>query len=315
MLPALLALACLSGCDWELINSKGQIGIEERNLIYTAVSLMLIVVLPAIFLSLVFAWKYRASAKARYTPEWSHSTAIEVVVWGFPVLIVCILSVLVWKSTHALDPYKPLESDVPPVTIQAISADWKWIFVYPEQGVATVNELFLPANTPIAFEITSNSSMNTFFIPQLGGQIYAMGGMRTLLHLIANEPGDYRGFSGNYSGNGFSDMHFVAHAKTPEEFQQWAEQTRASHSGTFDFERFKEVAKRPDGPPYRYPIQQYSSVEPQLFERVIRQFVGADTHGTAMDMGSHADESADADDSHSADTPAAPPHDMQMNAL
>ncbi|MFT8275493.1 ubiquinol oxidase subunit II [Kerstersia gyiorum] len=297
MLPALLALAGLSGCDWELINSKGQVGIEERNLIFTAVGLMLIVVLPAIILSLVFAWRYRASAKARYMPEWSHSTAVEVVVWGFPIIIICILSAVVWKSTHKLDPYRPLDSEVPPITVQAISADWKWIFLYPEQGVATVNELYIPANTPVAFEITSNSSMNTFFIPQLGGQIYAMGGMRTMLHLIANEPGDYRGFSGNYSGNGFSDMHFVAHALPPEQFEQWVQHTRAG-SGDFDFERFLQVAKRPENPPYRYPIEQYASLEPKLFERIIGQFVDMSHHAAApADGHGHAQDDAPSHDS------------------
>lgn len=265
------AVLSLSGCDWVLLDSKGAVGIAQRDLILACTGLMLIVVLPAIVLSFLFPWKYRASNKnATYTPDWAHSTRIELVVWGVPLLIIAVLSAIVWQSTHALDPYKPLDAPGEPVHVQVIATDWKWVFVYPDLGIATINQLNFPANRPVEFEITSNSTMNTFFIPQLGGQIYAMAGMRTQLHLIANEPGQYRGMSGNYSGNGFSKMNFIATASTEEEFKRWVAQVRGNTSGSFDFETFKRVALPSRG----HAIAHFATVEPGLFKKVIDQFIG-----------------------------------------
>ena len=212
--PGLLLslLVMLTGCDAvAILSPKGQIGQDEKTLLITATVLMLLVVIPVIIMTLTFAWKYRASnTKARYEPKWSHSTAIEVVVWSIPCMIVLVLAVLTWRSSHALDPYRPLDSDVKPVTIEAISLDWKWLFIYPEQNVAAVNEMAFPEKTPLNFRITSDSVMNAFFIPQLGTMIYSMAGMETKLHLNAREPGTYAGISANYSGAGFSGMRFKA---------------------------------------------------------------------------------------------------------
>ncbi len=181
---ALFCMLLLSGCDGvPLLDPKGQVGIEQRNLIVIATLLMLIVVIPVILMTLIFAWKYRATNKAaKYTPDWSHSTKIEIAVWGVPMLLLVFLGYYTYVSTHELDPYRPLESDVKPVTIQAVSVDWKWIFIYPEYNIATVNKIVFPANTPINFQVTSDSVMNSLFIPGLGGQIYAMAGMHTKLH-------------------------------------------------------------------------------------------------------------------------------------
>lgn len=271
LLRAMLLIAVasgLSGCSWVLFDSKGDVGIAERNLIITAILLMLIVVIPAIVLTFVFAWKYRASnTKAIYTPDWAHSTKIEIIVWGVPLIIIIALSTLVWFSTHALDPFRPLKSDVKPITIQAIATDWKWVFIYPEQGIATVNEIAIPEKTPINFQVTSNSSMNTFFIPQLGGQIYAMAGMRTQLHLIANETGNFDGMSGNYSGPGFSDMKFIAHSVNNADFQQWVEKVKKSPEN-LDLSGFKKLA----APSYKHPVEYFSQVEPNLFKQIIDQF-------------------------------------------
>lgn len=170
---ALVALACvgLSGCDWVLLDSKGMVGLAQRDLILICIGLMLIVVIPAIVLTFVFAWRYRAgNTKAKYMPDWSHSTKVEIVVWGVPLIIIAVLAVIVWKSTHELDPYKPLDVAGEPLHVDVIATDWKWVFVYPDLGIATVNQLNFPANRPLAFNITSNSTMNTFFIPQLGGR-------------------------------------------------------------------------------------------------------------------------------------------------
>ena len=214
----------LSGCDSALLDPKGQIGLEQRSLILTAFGLMLIVVIPAILMAVGFAWKYRASNKdAKYSPNWSHSNKVEAVVWTVPILIILFLAVLTWKTTHALEPSKPLVHDEKPITIEVVSMDWKWFFIYPEQGIATVNEIAFPANTPVQFKVTSNSVMNSFFIPRLGSQIYAMAGMQTRLHLIANEVGTYDGISASYSGPGFSGMKFKAIAtKDRAEFDQRA---------------------------------------------------------------------------------------------
>lgn len=269
---ALVALVCvgLSGCDWVLLDSKGMVGLAQRDLILICIGLMLIVVIPAIVLTFVFAWRFRAgNTKAKYTPEWSHSTKVEIVVWGVPLLIIAGLAVIVWKSTHELDPYKPLDVAGEPLHVDVIATDWKWVFVYPDLGIATVNQLNFPANRPLAFNITSNSTMNTFFIPQLGGQIYAMAGMRTQLHLIANEPGQFRGMSGNYSGHGFSNMKFIATASSNEDFERWVAEVRSAPQA-LDFNQFKALA----APSKNAPVQHFSSVEPLLFKKVIDQFIG-----------------------------------------
>jgi cytochrome o ubiquinol oxidase subunit 2 len=195
MLSLIASTVMLSGCNMVLMNPKGAIGVEQRTLIITAIALMLIVVVPVIFMAFAFAWKYRASNKdAKYSPNWSHSNKIEAVVWTIPIIIIAILGTITWKTTHELDPFKPIVTDKKPMTIEVVSLDWKWLFIYPEQGIATVNELAFPKDVPVEFKITSNSVMNSFFIPQLGGQIYAMAGMQTKLHLIGNEAGKYTVF-------------------------------------------------------------------------------------------------------------------------
>ncbi|MHC1653232.1 ubiquinol oxidase subunit II [Stenotrophomonas maltophilia] len=280
---ALVALACvgLSGCDWVLLDSKGMVGLAQRDLILICIGLMLIVVIPAIVLTFVFAWRYRAgNTKAKYTPEWSHSTKVEIVVWGVPLIIIALLAVIVWKSTHALDPYRPLDVAGEPLHVDVIATDWKWVFVYPDLGIATVNQLNFPANRPLAFNITSNSTMNTFFIPQLGGQIYAMAGMRTQLHLIANEPGQFRGMSGNYSGHGFSNMKFIATASSNEDFERWVAEVRRAPQA-LDFNQFKALA----APSKNAPVQHFSSVEPLLFKKVIDQFIGVGENTAAAPAG------------------------------
>jgi len=209
MLSLFASALMLSGCNTALMDPKGAIGLEQRTLILTAIGLMLIVVIPVIIMAFAFAWKYRASnTNAKYSPNWSHSNKIEAVVWTVPIIIIAILATITWKTTHELDPFKPIVSDQKTLTVEVVSLDWKWLFIYPEQGIATVNELVIPKDVPVQFKVTSDSVMNSFFIPQLGGQIYAMAGMQTQLHLIANEAGTYKGISSNFSGRGFSGMKF-----------------------------------------------------------------------------------------------------------
>ncbi|KAA9000073.1 cytochrome o ubiquinol oxidase subunit II [Affinibrenneria salicis] len=286
MLSLFAATLMLSGCDMALMNPKGQIGLEQRTLILTAIGLMLIVVIPVIIMTIAFAWKFRASnEKAKYTPNWAHSNKIEAVVWTVPIIIVAILATITWKTTHALDPYKPLASDVKPITVEVVSLDWKWLFVYPELGIASVNELAFPANVPVEFKITANSVMNSFFIPRLGGQIYAMAGMQTRLHLIANEPGKYDGISGAYSGHGFSGMKFTAIATpTQEAFDQWVAAVRQSSHTLNTMDEFETLAQ----PSEYHPVEYFSSVQPELFKNILGKFVG---HDMDMHQQGHAEHS------------------------
>ena len=277
VLPLLLA-----GCSSALLDPKGQIGEEQRTLILTSFGLMQIVVIPVIVMTLLFAWRYRRSNReASYRPDWHHSNLIEAVVWFIPCVIIVFLAVLTWYTSHSLDPHKPIEPTAEqqdPIEIQAVSLDWKWLFIYPEQGVATVNELAFPADTPVHFRVTSGSVMNSFFIPRLGSQIYAMAGMDNDVHLVADEEGIYPGRSTNYSGAGFSGMTFDAHVGSQEEFEAWVEKVReSSESLTYPAE-YNELA----APSEDNEIEYFSEVSPSLYESIIKSFLAGGDHEERM---------------------------------
>jgi cytochrome o ubiquinol oxidase subunit 2 len=259
------AAVLLSGCDAVLLDPKGPIGAAERDIIYLAIGLMLLVVIPAIAMAIVFAWKYRASnTKAIYAPNWSHSTAIEVVVWTVPVIIILILGTVTWIATHTLDPRRPIASDQKPLEVQVVSLDWKWLFIYPEYGVASVNELALPVGRPVHFSLTSSGVMNAFFVPQLGSQIYTMAGMQTQLFLRADHPGSYLGLSANYSGRGFADMQFQAKALEPAALKAWI--ARAKTAKPLDTAAYRTLAA-----PAAHAVVFYGKVEEGLYERILNQ--------------------------------------------
>ena len=276
---ALLSIL-LGGCsDFALLNPSGAVGEEQKTLILTALGLMLLVVVPVILVTLVFAWRYRASNKgATYAPDWAHSSKIEIVVWLIPAIVVIVLAALAWKSAHKLDPYLPLDSAVKPIVIEAVSLDWKWLFIYPDYGVATLNQLVFPAKVPLDFRITSVNVMNSFFIPQLGSQIYAMPGMRTQLHLIANQAGSYEGLSANYSGRGFSDMKFKAIAASEEEFNAWLGKVRQSPL-KLDLDRYRKL----EIPSEKNPVEYFSSVKPGLFDCILHNYMPADVKSKACE--------------------------------
>ncbi|MCB5187606.1 ubiquinol oxidase subunit II [Methylobacillus caricis] len=279
-MSSLVVTLLLSGCDFVLFDPKGQIGVEEKSLIITAVLLMLIVVVPVIIMTVVFAWRYRASNKnATYAPDWSHSNKIEAVVWTIPVLIILVLGYITWKTTHSLDPRQPIVAEQPQITIQVVSLDWKWLFIYPEQGIATVNELAFPVNTPVRFEVTSGTVMNSFFIPQLGSQIYAMAGMKNTLHLIANESGVYRGLSANYSGHGFSGMKFNANVTSQEKFNEWVQEVKQS-STTLDSGKYATLEKAS----FNNPIERFSSVSSNFYDAIVEKY----THSSGTHAHSHS---------------------------
>lgn len=269
MLLCIVTVPLLSGCDIVMFHPKGAIAAEQLRLIIIATILMLLIVVPVIIMTLVIAWRYRASnTKARYEPNWAHSVKLEILWWAIPCIIIAILSVITWVTSHTLDPYRPLESKIKPLTIQAIALDWKWVFIYPEQGIATINYIEIPENTPISFEITSQGPMNALWIPQLGGQIYAMAGMRTRLHLIADEPGLYDGSSGNYSGQGFAEMTFKVKAESSEDFMKWVKtvkQTPDALTGNL-FNHLLEPSKN-------LPVQVFSSVEANIFNDEVMKFM------------------------------------------
>jgi cytochrome o ubiquinol oxidase subunit 2 len=272
-----VVLAMLSGCSMQLFNPKGDIGEQEKTLIIVALGLMLLVVIPVIALTLYFAWRYRASnTAATYAPKWAHSTPIEIVVWSIPCIIVAILAVLIWKTTHSLDPYQPIKSQAPPVRVEVVALNWKWLFIYPDYGVASVNKLEIPVDTPVEFKLTAESIMNSFFIPQLGSQVYAMPGMQTKLHLIANHPGTYRGLSTAYSGEGFSDMHFQTVAASRKDFDNWIAQARKSPL-KLDKPAYAVLQQDSHG----YPVTEYGGFEPGLFNGIVNKYMHpAPTQGT-----------------------------------
>ncbi|UYG06573.1 ubiquinol oxidase subunit II [Halomonas sp. M4R1S46] len=282
VLPLLLA-----GCSSALLDPKGQIGEEQRTLILTAFGLMQIVVVPVIVMTLLFAWRYRRSNRdATYQPDWAHSNKIEAVVWLIPCVIIAFLALLTWYTSHSLDPHKPIAADdgQEPMEIQAVSLDWKWLFIYPEQGIATVNELAFPEDTPVRFRVTSGSVMNAFFIPRLGSQIYAMAGMDNDVHLIADEPGTYPGRSTNYSGAGFSGMTFDAHVGSEEDFDAWVAEVRESSRSLSFPEEYYALAS----PSENDEIQYFSEVSPALYESILKSFHAGGEH--AEHMAAYADQ-------------------------
>jgi len=258
-----------------IFNPKGIIAESEMKLIMTAIGLMLIVVIPVFIMLATFAWRYRAgNTKAKYTPDWHENKILEIIWWGVPAVIITILATITWTSSHTLDPFKPLDSSVKPVTVQAVALDWKWLFIYPEQNIASVNLVEFPVGTPVNFQITADAPMNSFWIPQLAGQIYAMAGMDTKLHLMADEKGDYAGMSSNYSGFGFSGMKFTARATTQEEFDQWVKTVRQSPV-SLSAEEYAELAKKSR----ENPVSYYSSVADDLYGDIIMKFMmPADEH-------------------------------------
>jgi len=264
------AVTFLGGCSTILLfNPKGPIGEAQRFLIITAIGLMAIVIIPVFIMAFWFPLKYRASnTESTYMPKWSYSAKIDFFMWVGPIVIVTILAILAWIYTHSLDPYKPIPSTEKPITIQAVSQDWKWLFIYPDHNIATVNQITFPVKVPVSFKITSDTVMTSFFIPQLGSQMYAMAGMQTKLHLMADKPGVYQGHNQQISGRGYADMHFQAHAVSPEEFQSWVQKVRQAPE-KLDLDRYEKLAKPGAG---YHPVTYFSAVEPDLYVYIIRKF-------------------------------------------
>lgn len=257
-----------------VLNPKGAIAAEQRELMIIATLLMLVVVIPVFILTFMIAWKYRAgNTKAKYTPNWDHSKLLESLWWGIPFLIIAVLSVIIWFSTHKLDPYKPLQSVKDPVTVQVVALQWKWLFLYPEHGIATVNYVQFPEDTPINFELTADAPMNSFWIPQLGGQVYAMAGMTTKLHLITDETGEFRGSSANLSGEGFSGMKFIAEATTEADFNTWVSAAQRSKD-ELNLDAYVKLTQ----PTKSHPKTLYSMSSHGLYDTIIMKYMAPEHH-------------------------------------
>jgi cytochrome o ubiquinol oxidase subunit 2 len=257
-----------------VLDPHGPIAAADREILLNATAIMLVVVVPVIVLTLVFAWWYRASnTRAAYTPTWAHSGRIEFVVWSIPAMVVLLLAAVAWIGSHDLDPARELSSETKPVRIQVISLDWKWLFIYPDFRVATLNQLIVPSGVPIQFALTSSNVMNAFWVPQLGSQIYTMPGMTTHLNLEADHTGDYPGLSSNFSGEGFSDMRFVVHAVPAAVFSRWLALTQAQGE-KLDTTAYTRLAQsRTD-----VSVRSFGGVELGLFERIERATTGVSAH-------------------------------------
>ncbi|WP_034348516.1 ubiquinol oxidase subunit II [Noviherbaspirillum massiliense] len=278
----LLPVILLAGCDTVVMNPSGDIAAQQGHLIVISTLLMLLIIVPVIALTILFAWRYRKSnTSAKYDPDWDHSTKLELVIWGAPLLIIIALGLLTWISTHQLDPYRPLQRldakrEIPagtePLVVQVVALDWKWLFIYPEQGIATVNELVTPVDVPVRFKITASNAMNSFYIPALAGQIYAMPGMDTTLNAVMNKPGVYEGFSANYSGAGFSHMRFKYHGVSAADFEGWVQKTKAG-GGALERDDYLQLEK----PSEREPVRHFGKVTPHLYDAIVNRCVAPGT--------------------------------------
>jgi len=263
----ILAPLLLAACQPAVLDPKGLVGIADKTILVDSLAIMLAIVVPTILATFGFAWWFRAgNTRAKYLPEFEYSGRIELIVWAIPLLVIILLSGVAWIGSHELDPAQPLASKTPPLEVQVVSLDWKWLFIYPNQRVASVNQLVVPAGVPIHFALTSASVMTAFFIPQLGSMIYTMNGMTTQLNLQADAPGSFHGLASHFSGDGFADMHFEVRAVPAEQFAAWVEATRKT-GPTLDAASYTSLAKQSiDAKPFTY-----RAADPGLFQQVATQ--------------------------------------------
>ncbi|GGF70954.1 cytochrome ubiquinol oxidase subunit II [Azorhizobium oxalatiphilum] len=269
----------MCGCNLVVLHPSGDIAAQQRDLIVISTILMLLIIIPVMITTVLFAWKYRkGNTEAKYEPDWHHSTKLELLIWSAPLLIIICLGALTWIATHLLDPYRPLDRISPtqqvaagtkPLEVQVVALDWKWLFIYPEYGVATLNEMAAPVDRPITFSLTASSVMNSFFVPALAGQIYTMPGMETKLHAVINKAGTYRGFSANYSGAGFTHMQFEFKGLSTADFDGWVAGVKAGKDGALT----RQVYLQLERPSEKVPVHFYPTVDPALFKAVVNMCV------------------------------------------
>jgi cytochrome o ubiquinol oxidase subunit 2 len=266
---AFVAFLYLSNANIPVLQPAGEVSQKERNLIYISLLLSVVVVVPVFIMLFMFAWKYReGNKKAKYRPDFDSSRALESIWWGVPFAIILILSIITWNSSHDLDPFKPLQASSKPLNVQVVALQWRWLFIYPDYDIASVNFLQIPTHTPVNFEITSDAPMNSFWVPQLGGQIYAMSGMSTHLHLMAGKEGDYAGRSANISGKGFARMTFTVRAGSLNSFNDWIGKVgRTNDSLTIN--SYTQLAQ----PNEDNHVIYYSSVNKTLYDEIVNKYM------------------------------------------
>lgn len=261
------AVLLLHGHNFALLNPQGMIANKEKRLALITVALSLIIIVPVFCMAFWFSWKYRETNDAEYRPDWDHNWVAETTWWVVPLILISVLALITWRSTHELDPFKAIASTRKPITIQVVAMEWKWLFIYPEQHIATVNYVQFPEKTPVNFRVTADAPMNALWIPQLGGQIYAMSGMSTQLHLMADKQGNYRGSSANLSGKGFAGMKFIAHSSSQIDFDQWVSEVQKS-SNHLDGDSYNQLAK----PSTNNKVSYLSSADDNLYNKVMLKY-------------------------------------------
>lgn len=261
---------------FDVLNPSGAVGVQERNLLIFALSLCALVVIPVYVMLGCFAWRYsEKNTKSKYSPDFTNSPILEAVWWGIPVAIIGVLSVVTWQTSHALDPYKKLASDQPTIKVQVVALEWKWLFIYPDEGIVTVNQLPVAQKAPIHFSITSDAPMSGFWIPALGTQIYAMNGMSSQLNLVADTTGNFTGYSTNINGAGYSDMKFTVHSMTPQKFKEWIKEAKSAPAFTADsYEKLRKQGTVKDE-------QVYTLQDPSLYQTILNKYMGS--HGSMHD--------------------------------
>jgi cytochrome o ubiquinol oxidase subunit II len=274
LMSGLALTALLAGCDMVVMDPSGDVAARQRDLLVISTLLMLLIIVPVMALTVWFAFKYRHNNKqARYEPDWHHSMRLELVIWSAPLLIIICLGAITWLGTHLLDPFRkldrldqqrPLTTETRELVVNVVALDWKWLFIYPQQGIATVNEFVVPVDQPVSLRITASSVMNAFYVPELAGMIYAMPGMQTQLHAIMNKELTSEGFSANYSGHGFSGMRFAVRSVSRAEFEKWAASAKQG-TESLSRERYLELAK----PSMREPVRRFAQVQDRLFDYVL----------------------------------------------
>jgi len=271
----------LLACEGAVLNPAGIVAREQRDLIYISTGMMLLIIIPVMILIVVFAWHYRKGGHGTYDPKFDHSTGLELAIWSAPLLIIIALGALTWSSTHLLDPFRPLPAreGQQPLVVQVVSLDWKWLFIYPEEGVATVNELVVPVDRPVRFDITSSNMMNTFYVPTMAGMIYAMPGMRSQLHAVLDRAEESQGFSANYSGAGFSHMRFRFESVDDAGFARWISQVRNSATA-LQLAEYRQLLT----PSERVPVMHFSRVDSDLFRRTVERCIEPGTPCTSETM-------------------------------
>jgi cytochrome o ubiquinol oxidase subunit 2 len=286
IIASLGAWLLLAGKDIPVLNPQGVIASQQKDLIIFTLILSAVIVIPVFLMLGIISWKYReGNTKAKYTPNADGNKWLETLWWGIPILIIGILSVVTWVSTHQLDPYKPIVSDVKPITVQVVALQWKWLFLYPEQGVASLNELRMPVGTPVNFEITADAPMSALWIPSLGSQTYAMTGMSSKLSLRADKVGEYRGSNSNISGSGYADMNFKAIAMPDRKaFDDWAASIEANKNHDhLEWTSYEELAKQSRGNKVTY----YHLHDTQLYSKVMGKYMSSGHSMTGDDTEEH----------------------------